>query len=117
MSARDLQVLSMEYQKQKKSTGLAYLLWFFLGGIGIHQAYLERTDLTAVHMGAIACVIVAIFVQGQDVTAPNTALWAITSIWVVASGFKLIYDLFTLGEQTKQANAKIEAKIISSIRA
>ncbi len=116
MSAKDLQLFNMEYERQRKKTGMAYLLWFFLGGFGVHQAYLERTDMTAVHLGAIGFLIFSVFYQAQDPIASNTALWAITAIWIIVSGFKLIYDLFTLGDQVKQANAKIEAKIISSIQ-
>jgi TM2 domain-containing membrane protein YozV len=35
--------LQMTFQAQKKSTGAAYLLWFFLGGLGGHRFYLGQT--------------------------------------------------------------------------
>ena len=31
------------FQAQKKSTGAAYVLWFFLGGFGAHRFYLGQT--------------------------------------------------------------------------
>ncbi len=32
----------MQYDAAKKSTGIAYLLWFFLGGLGVHRFYLGQ---------------------------------------------------------------------------
>jgi TM2 domain-containing membrane protein YozV len=45
----------MQYDAAKKSIGIAYLLWFFLGGLGIHRLYLGQTG-SAVAM-AILCVV------------------------------------------------------------
>jgi TM2 domain-containing membrane protein YozV len=33
----------MRYDAAKKSTGIAYLLWFFVGFLGIHRFYLGQT--------------------------------------------------------------------------
>lgn len=33
----------MHYDAAKKSVGVTYLLWFFLGGFGGHRFYLKRT--------------------------------------------------------------------------
>ena len=33
----------MQYDAAKKSALIAYLLWFFLGGLGVHRFYLGRT--------------------------------------------------------------------------
>ena len=38
----DVQVM-MAYDAGKKSTGTAFLLWFFLGGFGGHRFYLGQT--------------------------------------------------------------------------
>ncbi|MFQ3622296.1 MAG: NINE protein [Acetobacteraceae bacterium] len=32
----------MQFQSRKKSAGVAYLLWLFLGGLGLHRFYLRR---------------------------------------------------------------------------
>ncbi len=32
----------MAFESAKKSTGISYLLWFFLGGFGAHRFYLGR---------------------------------------------------------------------------
>lgn len=33
----------MQYDAAKKSPGIAYLLWFFLGSLGVHRFYLGQT--------------------------------------------------------------------------
>lgn len=109
MSAKDLQLLHMEYEKQKKSTGLAYFLWLFLGGFGVHQAYLGRTDWAGFHFVAMLFFIAMWFTLDQTIIA-------IGGFGIILSGLKLLYDLFFLGDQVKKTNAKIEAKIIYSIQ-
>jgi len=44
----------MQYDAAKKSNGVAYLLWFFLGGLGVHRFYLGQTGSGAAM--AILCV-------------------------------------------------------------
>jgi TM2 domain-containing membrane protein YozV len=38
---------------QKKSVGIAYLLWFFFGGFGLHNFYLGKTGLGAAQLGCL----------------------------------------------------------------
>ena len=47
--------MQMTFQAQKKSTGAAYLLWFFLGGFGAHRFYLGQNGT------AIAQLLLALF--------------------------------------------------------
>ncbi len=60
---------------QEKSVGIAYLLWFFLGALGVHQFYLGRT--------------------GRGVSYIFTFGWL---------GIGLLIDLFTMSKQVRQAN-------------
>ncbi|MDP3404471.1 MAG: NINE protein [Brevundimonas sp.] len=45
----DTQAL-MAFESQKKSSGVAYLLWFFVGQFGAHRFYLGSTGLGAVQL-------------------------------------------------------------------
>lgn len=60
-----------------KSVGVAYVLWFFLGVIGVHKFYLGKTGIG----------ISYIFTLG----------------WV---GIGLLIDLFTLPSQVRRANGQ-----------
>ena len=35
----------LRYDAAKKSTGIAYILWFFLGLLGVHRFYLGSTGI------------------------------------------------------------------------
>ena len=45
----------MQYDAAKKSAGIAYLLWFFLGGLGVHRFYLGQTG-SGVAMAIISVI-------------------------------------------------------------
>ena len=64
------------YSATDKSIGLAYLLWFFLGLLGVHQFYLGKV--------------------GRGVGYLLTGGWLTIGLWV---------DLFTLPRQIKGINA------------
>lgn len=54
----------MAYDARKKSTLLAYLLWFFLGGFGIHRFYLGHifTGLMMFALTVIGTITAWIFI-------------------------------------------------------
>ena len=60
-----------------KSVGVAYLLWFFLGVLGVHQFYLGKV--------------------GRGVSYIFTLGWL---------GIGLLIDLFTLPGQVRKANGE-----------
>ena len=64
-----------------KDTGIAYLLWFFAGWFGIHKFYLEKPGIG----------ILYIFTFGLF-------------------GIGMIYDLFTLPRQVREANILLTGK-------
>ena len=69
---RDTKIM-MEFQNQKKSMGVAYLLWFFLGLLGIHRFYLGQKGT------AIAQLILTITVIGIIVSS----IWALVDAFLI----------------------------------
>ncbi|SNT45653.1 TM2 domain-containing protein [Asanoa hainanensis] len=69
-------------QVRQKEVGIAYLLWFFLGGLGIHQFYLGKTG-----RGLLYLFTLGIF------------------------GIGLVIDLFTLPSQVRQRNTQLAVGI------
>ena len=59
---RDTKVM-MAFQNQKKSTGVAYLLWFFFGMLGGHRFYAGQTG-TAIAQLILTVTIVGMIVSG-----------------------------------------------------
>jgi len=78
-----------------KSTGVAYLLWFFLGWLGIHKFYLNQTGLgilyLVLNLGGWAAVIT---VLGMIIGVPMLIVWAIL----------MIIDIFLIPDRVNQMN-------------
>jgi TM2 domain-containing membrane protein YozV len=72
---------TMLYDANKKSVGVAYLLWFFLGGAGGHRFYAGKTG-SAVAILALSILGVLLTFVGVGVF-----LLAIVGIWVIVDAF------------------------------
>ena len=72
---------AMLYDANKKSVGVAYLLWFFLGGVGGHRFYAGKTG------SAIA--ILALTIIGALLASVGIGIFllAIVGIWVLVDAF------------------------------
>jgi TM2 domain-containing membrane protein YozV len=71
----------MQYDAAKKSTGIAYLLWFFLGGLGVHRFYLGQTGtgmaMTIIFVLSWITVFIGIGFLGL----------AVIGVWVIVDAF------------------------------
>ena len=84
MSAVDQRVAMAEMAaiSQQKSVGLAYVLWLFLGALGVHKFYLGKVGIGIAYMFTLGFL-----------------------------GIGLLIDLFTLPRQTRDANALRRAQV------
>lgn len=86
----------MAFQNNKKSTGLAYVLWFFLGSLGAHRFYLGRTG-SAIGM-LVLCVLgwLTVWMLGLGL------------LFLIPLGIWLLVDIFLIpGIATQQNNRLI----------
>lgn len=77
----------IEYDNQKKSKGIAYAMWFFLGALGGHRFYVGDVGI------GIAMLL----------TLGGLGIWA-------------LLDVFFIGDRVEQLNYKIYAKTHSTSR-
>jgi TM2 domain-containing membrane protein YozV len=71
----------MMFEANKKSTGVAYLLWFFLGMFGGHRFYLGQTGTAICQLClCIAGIVLAFVIIGYFLLI---ALW----IWWIVDAF------------------------------
>lgn len=64
------------YQANAKSVGVSYLLWFFLGGLGVHRFYLGRSGSGAAQM-----------LLGLLGWLPLFLGWAVLGCWLLVDAF------------------------------
>ena len=83
----------------QKSTGVAYLLWFFLGGVGAHRFYLGKTGT------AVAQLIITVI--GFFTIFPLI----ITGIWVLVDAF-LIPGIIRESTEKVRRDARLEVAAI-----
>ncbi|QGQ46631.1 TM2 domain-containing protein [Metabacillus sediminilitoris] len=81
-------ILASEFDKKKKSKGITFLFWFFLGTFGAHRFYLGQTGY------AVAMLLLG---------------WATFGIWPLIDG------IVCLVSKVDKLNEEIERDIISQI--
>lgn len=87
LTTEQLQLLASEMSKKQKTGGIAWLLWFFTGGIGGHRFYLGRVGT------GVAMLL----------TLGGLGIWT-------------LIDLFLLSGMIRDTNEKIENEILSELR-
>jgi TM2 domain-containing membrane protein YozV len=86
----------MRYDASKKSLLIAYLIWFFLGGLGVHRFYLGDSRSGGIILG---CAVGAIAL-GLAIHPFFGILWAVVGVW-------LLVDLFLMPGLVRKANNEL----------
>jgi TM2 domain-containing membrane protein YozV len=73
----------MHFDANKKSMGVAYLLWFFFGGFGGHRFYAGRTQSAVLQLGSM----IGIYVLALAVSPVFYMLGLVFGIWMLADAF------------------------------
>ena len=121
LSEKDLLIFNSELQRRSKSTALAYVLWFLLGGVGVHNFYMGK-----VYWGLLYLVLgvfgwfffLAGLVAGRlpSGTADRTAGMAILGILALGLlGLFLLWDLFTIPRQIAVREESIKQELLAQL--
>jgi TM2 domain-containing membrane protein YozV len=88
----------MMYDANKKSTGLAYLFWFFFGSFGVHRFYAGRRASAAVMLIlTIFCII--------------TMIIGIGLVWFITVAPWLIVDAFLIPGMIRSHNTSLASRM------
>jgi TM2 domain-containing membrane protein YozV len=93
-SANRPDIASMRYDANKKSTLVAYLLWFFLGWLGGHRFYLGATG------SAIAMLIITI-------VSTLLVFFGIGLLGLLAIGIWALVDAFLIPGMVRNQNNEL----------
>ncbi len=88
----------MQYDAAKKSAVVAYLLWFFLGGLGVHRFYLGRTG------SGIAMAVISVL-------SWITVYIGIGFIGLAVIGIWWLVDAFLIPGITTRANQELATRL------
>lgn len=89
---------NMMYQANAKSVGISYLLWFFLGGLGVHRFYLGRNG------SAIAQLLLGLLGW-----IPLFMGWIVLGIWVLV-------DAILIPGIAREENERLANHLVNQIR-
>jgi TM2 domain-containing membrane protein YozV len=107
----------MYFDAMKKSMGVAYLLWFFLGGFGAHRFYLGRTGSATFIVLCTLLSIPLMFIFVGFVTIFISAFWVLIDLFLIPGmvddhNMKLIRQL-TLPASTPYSPAANTARPVT----
>lgn len=98
MSELEKQILIERLNRDRKSKGITWLLWFFLGTFGVHNFYMKNNFLGALEL----------------------ICWALTIATCGASSFLLlgllIYDAFKINSTINEINNDIDYKVAKIVK-
>lgn len=94
----------MAFESAKKSAGLGYVLWFFLGWIGVHRFYLGRTG------SDIAMLVITIVSWILLFVGIGLLGFAAIAIW-------LIVDAFLIPGIAREHNQALMQRIETGLKA
>tara|TARA_Y100000590_G_C15552742_1_gene951570 strand:- start:124 stop:519 length:396 start_codon:yes stop_codon:yes gene_type:complete len=120
LNSHELEILKSELDRKRKSTGIAYALWFFLSFFGIHKFYQGKFLQSILYIIAptLAFLTMGIglysFLIGDLETGGDIAGFGLFALIVYFVWW--IIDLFTLHRQVEKVNQKIERKILNKLK-
>lgn len=113
----------MAFQASKKSVGVAYLFWFFLGGLGAHRFYAGRTQsavtMLLLNLGGWVCICAGMGMAGtgdKDIAGLGGAVGSLPCFMWLAMGIWLLIDAFLIPGMIQQYNQALASGLTSSKR-
>lgn len=88
-----VQITNQVIMVNHKSTAVSYVLWFFLGQLGIHKFYLGKTLMGLVYLG--------LGIIGWATTFILVGWFLLAILWIL-----MILDLFTIPGAVRKINER-----------
>jgi len=102
LSDRELALLASEMPGRQKSLAVAFLLWLFLGTLGVYNFYLDNTRRAWWMIGLTVVGLITIVI----LIGLIPLLWAFV-LWII--------DAVRMSERVTSLNSALEEKLITEI--
>ena len=102
--------VALQYDAQKKSAGIAYFLWLFLGSIGVHRLYFS-------HIASGTGLAFFTVVSGLALVSAsenNSVLATVGLTGALIVGVWLLIDAFLIPNWSKASNSALVGRLIES---
>lgn len=120
LTTDQLLLIEAKVANEKKSVALAYVLWFFLGGIGVHNFYLGKMVLGLFELlgGGVALWLMisgALTAEGTGAAGGGMALLGalVMVVWIGA----FIFDLFLIPRRVRLYSQRLREQYTATLRA
>lgn len=123
LSDRELTIFNAELDRSRRSTPIAYALWFFLGSLGGHNFYISKIVWGVVYMllfgtgwvFLISGLIAAGASSGPDAGAAGAGLAIFGWLALGLLGFLLLWDLVTLPRQIRKREERLRHDLLAKL--
>ncbi|MBA7513269.1 hypothetical protein ES705_05280 [subsurface metagenome] len=120
LSGHELSIFNSEMEKHKKSVGLAYLLWFFLGTLGVHKFYIGKIKFGIIYLilgiGGWSLLFVGFMDVGMFSSKTGSVGEGIFLVCMAILGIFLLLDLFTISRQIRKTYEKNELEVLQKLK-
>jgi len=108
LTEKQLAIYNAELQRQSRSVGIAYLLYFFLGCLGVHKFYLGKIGwgITYILLGTLGTILTFLGIGFLPLSI-------IGGLMLFVFGIFLLIDLFTIPRQIRKREEKIKEDLLS----
>ena len=96
-----LALIEARLANEKKSTVVAYLLWFFFGGFGFHDFYLRKSMAGIGHLVLALFVFLGMFIPIIAMIAGGALfVWQVVDLFLIPSYIRAVTDADRLKMQS-----------------
>jgi hypothetical protein len=117
LTDRELIIFNSELDRKRKSTAVAYVLYFFLGGIGGHKFYMGKPLIGFFYalssLGSL--VFLAAAFDTSDITEDISTVLAVGSLPLLWFGIMMLLDLFTIPRQIKKQEDRARNDLLTRL--
>lgn len=83
LSTEQMMLIEQRVTNERKSVGVAYLLWFFLGGLGGHRFYMGKTGTAIAQLVLIVGGLILLPVMVGIPMLAVGAIWSIVDAFLI----------------------------------